>query len=361
MTMALSRSQDNPRNRFSVMDLEWDPGVENPQSLRVWKEEAKSLLSRNDSPDLPFRWSANPYRGCSHACAYCYARPTHEFLGYGAGTDFETQIVAKTNAPELLRQAFRKPTWQGEPVAFSGVTDCYQHAESSLKLMRQCLQVCVEEGNPAGVITKSALILRDKDLLTELNQGPGVNAVMSIPMLNPEVAKALEPHAPSPDVRLRTLEKLAATGIRTGISLGPVIPGLTDADIPALLKAAKDAGASFAFFILLRLPGAVAPVFQRALESRLPDYARKVMHHIRDTRGGELYRSEFGSRMRGEGPMAEMVTHLFHLHARRLGLEVGEKMEGLVPWGGRGRPDRKILRASREKPTAGEPLQQSLF
>jgi DNA repair photolyase len=325
------RQADNPHNRFEALAVEYEEGVERPQGLKLYRETAQSLLSRNDSPDLPFRYSANPYRGCAHACAYCYARPYHEYLGWSAGTDFDTRIVAKVNAPELLRRELASPKWLGEPIAFSGVTDCYQPAEHGLRLTRRCLQVCAEAGNGAGVITKSPLILRDIDVLRELSQGGGVNAVLSIPIWNEKHANLLEPYVAAPEQRFRALEKLAAAGICTGISIGPVIPGLNDSDIPRLLKRAAEAGARFAFYTLLRLPGAVREVFLTRLRSALPEVAGKVEHHIRETRQGELYDTAFGSRMRGSGPMADLIEDLFRVHAARHGLLTGERLMGLIP------------------------------
>jgi DNA repair photolyase len=326
------RQAENPPNRFEAMAVEYDEGTERPQALRIYREVGKSFLTRNDSPDLPFRYSANPYRGCAHACAYCYARPYHEYLGFGAGTDFDTQIIAKVNAPELLRRELSSAKWTGEPIAFSGVTDCYQPAEAGLKLTRACLEVCAQTGNAAGVITKSTLIVRDIDVLQALKSNAGGNAVLSIPIADAEMARAIEPFAPSPEQRFKALAKLSAAGLRTGISLGPVIPGLTDSQIPELLQRAADAGAKFAFYVILRLPGAVQEVFLGRMREAFPDRVGKIEHHVRSMRGGNLYDSTFGKRMQGEGPMADMIEKLFNLHAARHGLEIGERrMELPVP------------------------------
>jgi DNA repair photolyase len=309
--------------------VEWEEGVELPQALRIHEETAKSILSSNDSPDIPFRYSVNPYRGCAHACAYCYARPTHEYLGLGAGTDFDTQIYAKVNAADLLRKKLSSPAWTGEAITFSGVTDCYQPAEARLKLTRACLEACRDLANPVSIITKSSLIVRDLDVLGELNASAGAAAVLSIPILDPGMARLIEPFAPPPDLRFKALERLGKAGLTTGISLGPVIPGLTDSDIPALLSRARDCGATFAFYVMLRLPGAVKDVFLQRIRSALPEKAGKIEHHIRETRDGDWYESRFGRRMGGTGKMADMVARLFEVHCRRLGLGSGERLAAL--------------------------------
>jgi len=309
--------------------VEWEDGVELPQALRIHEETARSIVSENDSPDIPFRYSVNPYRGCAHACGYCYARPGHEYLGLGAGTDFETQIFAKINAADLLRKKFASRGWTREPITFSGVTDCYQPAESRLRLTRACLEVCLEHRQPVSVITKSTLILRDLDVLTALDRVAGVGAVLSIPFADPVTARIMEPFAPPPELRFRALEKLAKAGLRAGISLGPIVPGLNDSDIPSLLKRAGESGASFAFYVMLRLPGSVREVFFRRIREKLPDKAGKIEHHVREVRGGALYGNGFGERMAGTGGMADMVEKLFRIHARKAGLEAGERMSDL--------------------------------
>lgn len=320
------RPAANPDNRFEAVTVEWEDGVEIPQALRIRRETARSIVSENDSPDIPFRYSLNPYRGCAHACAYCYARPTHEYLGLGAGTDFDTQIYAKVNAAELLRKKLASRGWEGGPIAFSGVTDCYQPAESGLKLTRACLEVCREFRQPVAVITKSTLILRDLDVLGELERTAGADVALSIPFADDGAARLIEPFAPPPSLRFKALAKLSAAGLRTGVSLGPIIPGLNDSDIPALLERAKAAGASFAFYVMLRLPGATREVFLDRIRARLPERAGKIEHHIREVRGGDWYQTGFGKRMAGTGDMAAMVEKLFHIHARRLGLNAGERL-----------------------------------
>jgi DNA repair photolyase len=323
------RQETNPGNRFDAVKVEWEDGVELPQTLKIHKEIARSIVSGNDSPDIPFRFSVNPYRGCAHACAYCYARPSHEYLGLGAGTDFETQIYAKTNAAELLRKKLASKGWTREPITFSGVTDCYQPAESQLKITRACLEVCLEFRQPVSIITKSTLILRDLDLLTALDREAGAGVVLSIPFADEATARLIEPFAAPPELRFRALEKLSKAGLRTGISLGPVIPGLNDSDIPSLLARAKECGACFAFYVMLRLPGSVREVFLERIRKHMPEKAGKIEHHIREVRGGELYQTDFRNRMSGTGTMADMVDKLFRIHARKQGLDIGERMEDL--------------------------------
>ena len=324
----------HPKNRFETLSVEWDEGVERPQDTKIFKEEAQSILSKNDSPDLPFRFSVNPYRGCAHACAYCYARPTHEYLGYSAGTDFETRIIAKVNAPELLEKELSKRTWTHESLAFSGVTDCYQPVEQALGLTRRCLEVCLRRNTPVGIVTKSALILRDLDLLKALAEGPGLSVVISIPFGVADEAKLLEPFVPSPETRFRVLEKLSSVGIRTGLSISPIIPGWNDSEIPKLLRQAKEKGAAFAFYVLLRLPGATEAVFFERIRQDFPERMGKMEHHLRSTRAGALNQSTFVTRMRGEGEMAKMIADLFRIHTAKNGLENGERMAGIVPQGG---------------------------
>jgi len=290
-----------------------------PATLEVYEDHSQTILSRNTSPDVPFTWSVNPYRGCFHACTYCYARPTHEYLGFGAGTDFERKIVVKRNAPVLLEAAFRKPSWSGARVCFSGNTDCYQPLEKKLSLTRACLEVCLDFRNPVGIITKSTIIQRDVSLLVALHRAAGVAVVVSIPFLNPVHAAAVEPNAPPPRARLATVRALSEAGLPVGISLGPVIPGLNDAQIPAILKAARSAGATWCGMIPVRLPGPVQAVFVQRLEAALPEEAGRVLNRIRRMRGGALSNGEFGERMRGHGPEWAATVRMYKLTSKRLG------------------------------------------
>jgi DNA repair photolyase len=287
--------------------------------LEIYEDHTRQILATNDSPDVGFRWSVNPYRGCMHACAYCYARPSHEYLSFRAGTDFDRKIVIKPHAAELLREAFSKRSWLFETVVFSGVTDCYQPLEASYRLTRGCLQVCAAFGNPAAVITKAPLVERDAELLAALR----AHVTVSIPFWDAEKARAIEPYVATPQRRMRTVEVLARQGISVGVNVAPVIPGLNDQDIPAILTAARDAGACRAGFVLLRLPGSVKQVFEERLRANLPLQADRVLHRIRETRGGKLYDPRFGVRGRGEGAYATSIQTLFETTARRLGLKVG--------------------------------------
>lgn len=288
--------------------------------LHMYEDAAREILSRNDSPDLPFRWSLNPYRGCFHACVYCYARPTHEYWGFGAGSDFESKIIVKKDAPTLLRRVFQKPSWGGELILFSGNTDCYQPLEASLELTRACLNVCAEYRNPVGIITKGVLVQRDLDILRRLHQEASVHVYFSIPFSDDEVARKVEPHAPSSRKRFEAMATLADAGIPTGISLSPIIPGLNDEDMPDLLARAKQAGAGEAMATLLRLSGSVEPVFMERMAAAFPDRMAKMTSRIREVRGGALSEGAFFDRHCGSGPYWVMIEQLFQISRRRAGL-----------------------------------------
>ena len=253
----------------------------------------------------------------------CYARPTHEYLGLGAGTDFERKITVKPDAPRLLREAFDRRSWQGELVVFSGVTDCYQPLEASYRLTRGCLEVCAEYRNPVGIITKSPLIERDLDVLQDLHRNARVSISVSVPIWDREHAHAIEPYVATPRRRMKTIERLAAAGLKVGVNVAPVIPGLSDADIPRILEAAHAAGARRAGFVFLRLPGSVKQVFERRLRESLPLRADRVLNRVRDARGGKLYDSRWGVRGRGEGTYAEAARALFDATVKRLGMNEG--------------------------------------
>jgi DNA repair photolyase len=302
----------NPPNRFDPVEIEWD---EEPPvaELQVVEDDSKGILSHNDSPDLGFDWSVNPYRGCTHACAYCYARGYHEYLGWGAGSDFERRIVVKLNAAGLLRARFDEPRWSGELIAFSGVTDCYQALERRYRLTRGCLEVCAEYQNPVSVVTRSPLVTRDIDLLRILAEHGAVGVTFSLPLLDREVQKALEPGAPAPEARLRAMSALSEAGIPVGVSLGPVIPGLSDREIPTILERARACGARWAWRGLIRLPGPVASVFETRLREVLPGRAESVLARIDRMRGGKRNEPRFSARMegRGEDPSWQAVEQLF--------------------------------------------------
>lgn len=320
----MPRPVSNPPNPWSTRHVEL-LGPAPPAALAVYEERARSIVSENDSPDLGFRFSLNPYRGCLHACAYCYARPTHQYLGWGAGTDFDRRIVVKTNAAELLRNRFLSRSWTGELLVFSGVTDCYQPLEASYAITRACLEVCLEFRNPVGIITKGALVRRDVELLSELARVAGASVHVSIPFADEAQARAIEPFASSPGARFETLRLLSAAGVTTGVMLAPIIPGLNDEQVPAILTRAAQAGASRAGHVLLRLPAEVAPVFEERLREALPLRAEKVLHAQTELRDGRLNSPQFGARMRGAGVRWQAIDAMFRTHCRRLGLDAGDR------------------------------------
>ncbi len=308
----------NPPNPFESRHRDL---LEPAQSarLQMYEDATIEILSRNDSPDLPFRWSLNPYRGCFHGCAYCYARPTHHYWGFGAGTDFDSKIIVKRNAAALLRRALEKPSWKGELIVFSGNTDCYQPAEASLELTRACLEVCAEYRNPVGIITKGILVLRDLELLKRLHREAWVRVYFSIPFADEEVARKIEPQAPTSWKRFDAMARLSEAGIPTGISISPIIPGLNDQDIPELLKRGRKAGAVEAMATLLRLSGPVEKVFLDRIEQAFPDRITKIMHRIQHVRGGHMTDGAYFSRHHGHGPYWAMIEKLFDVARRRSG------------------------------------------
>lgn len=310
----------NPRLRFAEQVYEVDEGESSDAVLEVHEEEARSILSRNDSPDLSFTWSVNPYRGCFHGCAYCYARPSHAYLGLGAGTDFDRRLVAKLNAAELLREAFDKRTWAGETIVFSGNTDCYQPIEAKYQLTRALLEVCSAYRNPVAVITKSLLVRRDIDVLAELHARASCVVTVSLAFANDDDARAIEPYAPPPSKRFELIRELHQAGIPVAVSLAPTIPGLNDSQIPEILGRAAAAGASHAFHALVRLPLEVATVFEERVRAAFPLRANKILSGVRAMRHGALNQPEFGSRMRGDGARWNAIEQLFAIHSRRAGL-----------------------------------------
>ncbi|MBX3192930.1 MAG: PA0069 family radical SAM protein [Labilithrix sp.] len=314
----------NPVSPFAATTLDYEIDDNPGAPLQVFEDHTKSILATNTSPDVGFAWSVNPYRGCFHGCAYCYARPTHEYLSFGAGSDFERKIVVKPNAPQLLRDAFDKKSWKGELVMFSGVTDCYQPLEASMKLTRGCLEVCVDYRNPAAFITKSPIIERDVELLAELARVAACRVTVSVPFWNPEYAKAMEPWVTTPARRMKIVETLAKAGVPVGVSVSPIVPGLNDQDIGEVLEAARDAGATHSFYVLLRLPGSVKLVFEKALREKLPLRAEKVLRRMREAHGGKLYDARWSVRGSGEGAYAETIEALFTRTAKRLGLSHDE-------------------------------------
>ena len=325
---------DNPVNRFEKIQIDpdvdqssfhsdstgWNPDWAVLPRTTFYKDHSKTVIARNDSPDVGFTTSLNPYRGCEHGCIYCYARPTHEFLGFSAGLDFESKIMIKEDAPELLRAELMSPKWQPQVIFMSGVTDCYQPVEAKLKLTRRCLKVLAEFRNPVFIITKNHLVTRDIDLLSELARYQAVEVWLSITTLDPELRKVMEPRTSPPSARLAAIRELTEAGIRAGVNVAPIIPGLTDHEMPAILQAAADAGAKAAGYTLVRLPYGVAPLFQKWLEIHFPDRKEKVLNRLRSIRGGKLNESQWGTRMHGEGIFADQISQLFEVARRKAGI-----------------------------------------
>ena len=314
----------NPPNRFEPLRLErdedWDPSEDPSPKTTFLRDLSQTIISYNDSPDISFNASINSYRGCEHGCSYCYARNTHEYLGFSAGLDFETKIMVKENAPELLRRELSLPKWKPQLLAMSGVTDCYQPIERRLELTRRCLMVLAEFRNPVGIITKNYLVTRDLDLLRELASHQAVMVHLSVNSLDSELARRLEPRAASPRLRLAAIEALSKAGVPVGVLVAPVIPALNDHEIPAVLAAAKSAGAGWAGTEILRLPLTVAPVFEKWVDQTFPEKKDKIFGRIRAIRSGKLNDPRFGSRMHGEGIFADQISSMFHVARRKVGL-----------------------------------------
>ena len=315
----------NPQNRFETLEyiVDEDAHVEDngngPRTVYL-RDPSRSIIATNDSPDIGFDASINPYRGCEHGCIYCYARPTHEFLGFSAGLDFESKILVKEDAPALLREELSAKKWEPKVIAISGVTDPYQPIEKRLRITRGCIEVLAEFRNPVGVITKNHLVTRDADLYADMARWNGARVFVSVTTLDSEVARTMEPRTSTPEMRLDAVATLAAAGVPVGVMVAPVVPGITDHEMPAILAAAKKAGAKWAGFVVLRLPWAVAPLFERWLEEHFPDRKEKVLNRIRDLRGGKLYDAQWGIRGRGTGIFAEQIEALFDVSCRKVGL-----------------------------------------
>lgn len=311
----------NPANRFEKIhlerDAEWNPEEDPALNTQFLRDKTSTIIAYNDSPDVGFEASVNPYRGCEHGCIYCYARPTHEYLGFSVGLDFESRIMVKEDAPNLLRTELASPRWKPKVIAMSGVTDPYQPVERRLKLTRGCLQVLAEFRNPVAIITKNNLVTRDIDLLGELASHQAAAVFVSVTTLDTELRKVMEPRTSPPAARLAAVKALAQAGIPTGVLIAPVLPGLTDHEMPSILCAAAEAGARFAGYVTLRLPYAVAPLFEQWLERHFPDKKEKVLNRIRSLRDGKLNDAQFGSRMRGEGIFADQMEALFEVARRK--------------------------------------------
>lgn len=327
MTRVLEK---NPKNRFSRVHVEWDE--EAPDAgFTVLEEQARSIISENDSPDLHFRFGVNPYRGCSHACAYCYARPYHETLGFGAGTDFERKLVAKMNAPQLLERELAKPRFRGQPIVLSGATDCYQSIERKLRLTRGCLEALAAAKNPVTIITKSVLIERDLDVLQAIHRDAAIEVFLSVPFADEEIARKVEPGVPPPQRRFEAMARISEAGIPTGLSISPIIFGLNDDDVPDLLDRGRRAGATRAFATMVRLPGAVKEVFFERVAEAFPDRVSRIRNAILEMRGGKLSDPRYGDRMAGRGPRWDALMQLFHLHAKKNGFDVTRLTEAVPP------------------------------
>lgn len=320
-----------PPNRFESTALEDDFSDLSEEDLfelhpakvptTFLPDASRSILCSNDSPDIPFRFSINPYRGCEHGCAYCYARPGHEYLGMNAGLDFESKVLVKHDAAELLRDELGKASWKCEPIAISGVTDCYQPAERHFKITRSLLEVMLEANQPCGIVTKNALVLRDLDLLVPMAERNLIRVFLSVTTLDQELAQSLEPRTSTPAARLAAIEQLHAAGVPVGAMMAPIIPGLNDEEIPAVLTAVAKAGALTAAYVLLRLPLAVEPIFREWLAVNVPLKRDRVEGLIRSTRGGNLSENRFGHRMRGGGQYAEQIATTFKVFRQKLGLD----------------------------------------
>jgi DNA repair photolyase len=321
----------NPSGRFERLAYDdADPDVVQPDEFaddeparartEYFRDSSASIVARNTSPDVGFDASINPYRGCEHGCVYCYARPTHEFLGLSAGLDFETKIFVKEKAPELLRAKLMSRAWQPTPLALSGVTDPYQPIERRLQLTRRCLEVLAEFRNPVIVITKNHLVTRDVDLLAALAQDQAASVFVSVTTLDASLARTMEPRTSSPERRLDAIAALARAGVPTGVLVAPVVPALTDSEIPRILEAAANAGATAAGHVVLRLPHGVKSIFEQWLDAHYPDRKEKILARVRALRGGELYRARFGERMSGTGIFAEQIHAMFEASRKRFGL-----------------------------------------
>lgn len=324
-------AQLNPPNRFEPVSLHVLPeameevAIEHPDGVgvatRVLRDRSKSVINPVESPDLNFSWTLNPYRGCEHGCVYCYARPTHETFGLSCGLDFETRLFAKTDAPALLERELARPSWRGEPIMMSGITDPYQPVERSLRITRGCLEVMARCRQPVGIVTKNALVSRDADLLGELAKHDAASVCVSVTTLDNRLAHTMEPRASSPRERLDAIGALARAGVQVTVMVAPMIPAINDHEMPAIMKAAKEAGATAAAYTLLRLPYQIKDLYLDWLSREFPDRAAKAENQLREARGGELYQPKWFERHRGTGPRAEQIRQTFTVFKRTLGLE----------------------------------------
>jgi DNA repair photolyase len=322
---------ENPANRFEKIHLEpdedWNPEEDVAPRTQFLIDHSKTVIAYNDSPDIDFNASLNPYRGCEHGCIYCYARPTHEYLGFSSGLDFETKIMVKQNAPELLRAELSSPKWKPQTIVMSGITDCYQPVERKLKLTRRCLEVLLEFRNPVAIITKNFLVTRDVDVLSEMAKHRCASVCVSVTTLNPDLRKVMEPRTSPPQARLNAIRTLSEAGVPVAVNVAPIVPGLTDHEMPAILKAAREAGATAAGFTVVRLPYANKSLLEKWLETHFPDRKDKVLNRIKAVRGGKLYDAQWGKRMRGEGIFADQIETMFDVARRRAGFTDDDRYE----------------------------------
>ena len=320
----------NPPNRFDRLHYEEQNAEDEEELTRpkttYYRDNTKSIIAYNDSPDVGFSASINPYRGCEHGCAYCYARPYHEYLGLSSGIDFETKIFIKENAPELLRAELAAKSWKPQTLGISGVTDAYQPVERQTEITRRCLEVCLDFRNPIIIVTKNQLVSRDVDVLAKLAEFKSAGVVVSVTSLDAGLSRKLEPRASQPQARLDAIRTLADAGVPVGFLMAPVIPGLTDHEMPAIVQECVNAGAQFAGYVMLRLPYAVKEVFSQWLDAHFPEKKEKVLGRLRDMREGKLNDARFGHRMRGEGPVADAIRGMFQLSQKRSGM-VNRRLE----------------------------------
>lgn len=321
----------NPPGRFERQDIEevHDGWYEEDQpdtiATTIEPDRARGIITRNDSPDIPFEQSINPYRGCEHGCVYCYARPSHAFMGLSSGIDFETKLFYKADAGRVLEEELAKPGYVCKPITIGANTDPYQPIERQMQVTRAVLEVLARTRHPASIITKSAMVLRDLDLLVDMARDNLMSVGISITTLSPETKRVLEPRTASPQARLRALRELNAAGVPTGVMVAPVIPAITDHEMEAILEAAAAVGARWAGYTVVRLPYEIKDLFRDWLTEHFPDRAAHVMSLIRDMRGGRDYDSKFGERMRGTGPIAELLRSRFKMACQRLGLNSGSR------------------------------------
>ena len=319
----------NPKNRFRDEEVEYEIDVNTGQLKRpkttLLKDHTGSIISTNNSPDIGFDVSVNPYRGCEHGCVYCYARPSHEFLGMSLGLDFESKIVVKYEAPRLLRETLAGKSWKPQTLAMSGVTDPYQPVEKKLGITRGCIEVLAECLHPLVIITKNHLVTRDIDLLSKLAEVNAVRVVLSITSLDKTITDTMEPRTSRPNKRLQAVRELSEAGIPVHVNIAPVIPGLTDNEIVPIMEAASEAGAESVSCNIVRLPYGVKNLFVKWLDDHHPNRKEKVINKIKNMRDGKLNRSEFGERFRGTGPYADQIRQLIEIHSHRLGLNADRK------------------------------------